>query len=70
MDMIGYLGNALGIEPEMEMLPMQPGDVPVTFADIEKTQAKLGYQPSTCLSDGLVQFVEWFKDYHESAGTR
>ncbi|VGO14815.1 UDP-N-acetylglucosamine 4-epimerase [Pontiella desulfatans] len=63
MDMIQYLGDALGIEPQMEMLPMQPGDVPITFADIEKAKAKLGYQPSTHLKEGLTRFVEWFKDW-------
>jgi len=63
MDMIHYLGDALGIEPQMEMLPMQPGDVPVTFADIDKAKAKLGYQPTTSLKDGLAQFVEWYKGW-------
>jgi UDP-glucuronate 4-epimerase len=61
MDMIQYLGDALGIEPQMEMLPMQPGDVPITFADIEKAKSRLGYQPTTSLKDGLARFVEWFK---------
>ncbi len=61
MDMIRILGEALGVEPQMEMLPMQPGDVPITYADITKAQEKLGYQPSTSLKDGLVQFVEWFQ---------
>ncbi len=65
MDMIKYLGDALGIEPQMEMLPMQPGDVPVTYADIEKAKAKLGYQPATGLQEGLVRFVEWFKVYNQ-----
>ena len=63
MDMIQYLGDALGVEPEMEMLPMQPGDVPITFADIEKSKAKLGYQPTTDLKTGLERFVEWFKEW-------
>lgn len=63
MDMIAYLGDALGIEPQMEMLPMQPGDVPITYADIEKAKAKLGYQPTTCLKDGLGRFVEWYRDW-------
>lgn len=61
MDMIGYLGEALGVEPKMEMLPMQPGDVPITFADITRAQAKLGYQPTTALKEGLEYFVEWFQ---------
>lgn len=63
MDMIRYLGDALGVEPQMEMLPMQPGDVPVTYADIEKAKAKLGYQPVTSLKEGLEQFVSWYREW-------
>jgi UDP-glucuronate 4-epimerase len=66
MDMINYLGGALGIKPEMEMLPMQPGDVLITFADISKAQTKLGYEPTTSLQEGLTKFVEWFKDWKPS----
>jgi UDP-glucuronate 4-epimerase len=61
MDMIRYLGDALGIEPQMEMLPMQPGDVPITYADITRAQSKLDYQPTTGLREGLGKFVEWFQ---------
>jgi UDP-glucuronate 4-epimerase len=63
MDLIRYLGDALGIEPQMEMYPMQPGDVPVTYADIGKAGAKLGYRPGTPLQGGLQQFVDWFRGY-------
>ncbi|MDF7799397.1 GDP-mannose 4,6-dehydratase [Pontiellaceae bacterium B1224] len=66
MDMIQHLGDALGVKPEMEMLSMQPGDVPVTFADISKAQLKLDYQPTTSLQEGLTKFVEWFKNYEAS----
>jgi UDP-glucuronate 4-epimerase len=62
MDMIGYLGDSLGIQPQMEMLPMQPGDVPITYADIEKAKALLGYQPQTSLKEGLEHFARWFQD--------
>jgi len=68
MDMIQYLGDALGIEPQMEMLPMQPGDVPITYADIEKAKAKLGYQPTTSLKEGLGRFVEWFSGFRGGSG--
>jgi UDP-glucuronate 4-epimerase len=60
MDMIQLLGEALGIEPKLEMLPMQPGDVHVTYADIEKAKEKLMYTPGTSLSDGLNHFCQWF----------
>ncbi len=61
MDFIQTLADALGVEPRMEMLPMQAGDVPVTFADISKAQRKLGYQPTTSISEGLSRFVEWYR---------
>ena len=62
MDMIQYLGDALGIEPKMKMMPMQAGDVHITYADIEKAQAKLGYQPTTSLKEGLGRFVKWYQN--------
>jgi len=63
MDFIRMLADALGVEPKMEMLPMQPGDVPVTFADVSKARKKLGYDPSTPISKGLPEFVKWHKEY-------
>ncbi|AKJ65575.1 NAD-dependent epimerase/dehydratase family protein [Kiritimatiella glycovorans] len=64
MDMIGMLSETLGMEPEMEMLPMQPGDVPVTYADVERAQKKLGYSPHTPIREGIPRFVEWYREYH------
>jgi UDP-glucuronate 4-epimerase len=61
MDMIQYLGNALNIKPKMKMMPMQPGDVYVTYADITKAQVKLGYHPTTDLRMGLERFVKWYR---------
>ncbi len=63
MDFIQTIAAALGVEPKMEMLPMQAGDVPITFADITKAKRKLGYQPTTSMETGLKQFVEWYKEY-------
>ena len=63
MDFIQTLADALGVEPKMEMLPMQAGDVPITFADISKAQKKLGYQPTTSMAEGLKRFVAWYKEY-------
>jgi UDP-glucuronate 4-epimerase len=64
MDMIQTLSDALGIEPKMEMHPMQPGDVPATYADIDRIKAKLGYEPTTPISAGIPKFVNWYKQYH------
>jgi len=63
LDMIGILGQALGVTPSMEFLPLQPGDVPATFADITLIQKKCGYQPTTPISTGIPKFVEWYKAY-------
>ena len=68
MDMIKTLSEALGVEPEMVMLPMQPGDVPATYADIDLAQRKLGFAPTTPISEGIPQFVEWYRDYHNLKG--
>ena len=63
MDFIKTLAGALGVEPKMEMLPMQPGDVPVTFADISKARKKLGYEPATPITAGIPEFVKWYRQY-------
>lgn len=64
MDMIGLIAKTLGVEPKMEMLPMQPGDVPATYADISKAQKKLGYTPHTPIAEGIPKFVKWYREYH------
>lgn len=64
MEMIRLLAETVGVEPKMEMLPMQPGDVPATYADITRAQNKLGYTPHTPLAEGIPKFVEWFRAYH------
>ncbi|MCC7299724.1 MAG: NAD-dependent epimerase [Verrucomicrobia bacterium] len=63
MDFIKTLAAKLGVEPKMEMLPMQAGDVPITFADISKARKKLGYQPTTSMAEGLGRFVAWYKEF-------
>lgn len=64
LDMISLLAGALKREPVMKMLPMQPGDVPATHADIERIRTKLGFEPSTPISVGIPKFVEWYLHYH------
>ncbi len=62
MDMISILEKELGIEAKKEMLPMQQGDVPETYADIEKARKKLDYEPTTPISTGIPKFISWFKE--------
>jgi UDP-glucuronate 4-epimerase len=59
-DLIAAIENALGKKAKINQLPEQPGDVPLTCADISKARKLLGYNPKTPLSVGLPKFVEWF----------
>ena len=64
LDVINVLADSLGVEPKMEMLPMQPGDVPATYADVSRISAKLGYRPTTPIEVGVPSFVKWYREYH------
>ncbi|MFA7597745.1 MAG: protein CapI, partial [Novosphingobium sp.] len=61
---VGLLEEACGRKAELELLPMQPGDVQRTYADIEAIRGELGYEPATNIEDGVPRFVEWFRQYH------
>lgn len=61
---IAVLATALGVEPNKNYLPMQPGDVLRTFADGEKTRRLLGWAPTTSIEVGIPRFVAWYRDYH------
>jgi UDP-glucuronate 4-epimerase len=65
LDYIALLEEALGRKAEKRMLPMQPGDVPATYADTRALQAAVGFVPSTPLAEGLARFAEWFKSYRK-----
>ena len=67
MDFIAALEKALGRKAELEMLPMQPGDVPDTFADVSELQTAVGYSPSTPVEEGVAKFVDWYLHYHDVA---
>jgi UDP-glucuronate 4-epimerase len=58
-ELIAVLGESLGVEPEIEQLPPQPGDVERTWADISKARTLLGYEPGTPFKEGIRRFVEW-----------
>lgn len=64
MDMIAYLARALDVKPKIELLPLQPGDVKATYADIGRARRLLGFNPRTPISVGLPKFVEWYRSYH------
>ena len=63
--LIELIQQHLGIDAKIEKLPMQPGDVPITFADISRARRELGYNPQVSIPEGTRRFVEWFKDLHQ-----
>ena len=63
-DLIAEIGRVTGTEPNVEQLPMQPGDVLVTNADLTRSRAELGYEPQTTLSVGLENMWTWFQEEH------
>lgn len=64
-DMINTIGEVLNKEPKILELPMQPGDVEKTYADITKAKKLLGYDPKTSFKEGIQKFVEWYKNQEE-----
>lgn len=64
-DVVSLLEQALGKTTRREMLPMQPGDVPATYADVDDLMRDVGFQPSTPIAEGIAKFVSWYRDYHK-----
>ncbi len=64
MRLIEMIGRALDVEPKLTLLPMQPGDVPATYADITRINARLGYEPTTTIETGIPEFIRWYRRYH------
>jgi UDP-glucuronate 4-epimerase len=65
MDYIGALERALGVKADLELLPLQPGDVPDTYADVEDLVSEFNYKPATSVETGVSRFVEWYRDYYK-----
>ncbi|HEU4451763.1 MAG TPA: NAD-dependent epimerase/dehydratase family protein [Longimicrobium sp.] len=65
--LVELIAAAAGVEPRIEWLPPQPGDVEATFADVSKAREMLGYTPSTRVEEGIPRFVEWFRAEHAHA---
>ncbi len=64
LDFIAAIEDALGMKAEKNLLPMQPGDVPATFADVDDLSADVGFRPATPIREGIRSFVEWYRDYY------
>lgn len=64
MTFIEVLEAKLGTKAKLNLLPMQPGDVPINYADIDQIQADLGFMPKTSIEVGIGQFVDWYHHYY------
>ena len=64
-DMIAAIEDALGIKAKRNLMPMQPGDVPATWADAELLRTLTGYVPETDIREGVRRFVAWYRDYYQ-----
>jgi UDP-glucuronate 4-epimerase len=64
MDYIEALEDSLGIEADKELLPLQPGDVPDTYADVDDLVREFDYKPSMSVREGVKNFAQWYKEFH------
>lgn len=67
MQFIEVIESLLGKQAQKQMLPMQPGDVPITYADVADLMQDVGFRPETPIEVGMARFVEWYRDYYGSA---
>ncbi|MFO7721753.1 MAG: NAD-dependent epimerase, partial [Bacteroidales bacterium] len=63
LDFVDAIENRLGIKAIREYLPMQPGDVPMTFSDVTSLREEFGYSPGTPVEKGIDAFIGWYMDY-------
>src|SRR5712675_1433495 len=66
MQVVALLQRELGREVHKELLPMQPGDVPATYADIEDLTRDIDFRPATSIEDGVRKFVAWYRDFYNA----
>ncbi len=65
-ELVELIHEACGVAPVLDRQPNQPGDVPITFADVSKARKRLGYRPSTTVKEGLERFVAWYRAQTEA----
>ena len=66
LDYIKAIENALKVKANMELLPLQPGDVLDTFADVSDLVKDFDYKPSITIKEGVAKFIEWYKNYYSA----
>jgi UDP-glucuronate 4-epimerase len=66
LDFIGAIEQALGRKAQMNLLPLQDGDVPATYADVDALRDWVGFVPATDIATGIQRFVDWYRDYYRA----
>jgi UDP-glucuronate 4-epimerase len=64
MKFIETIENAVGRKALMNLLPMQPGDVEATYADVKDLEEDIGFRPATQIEEGVARFVKWYREYY------
>lgn len=65
LDFIDAIETAVGKKAVRQLMPIQPGDVPATFADVSALEKDVGFKPTTSVIDGIQRFVDWYRDYYQ-----
>ena len=65
MDFINAIEKSVGKEAIKNLMPMQPGDVPSTCADVSALQQDVGFKPDTSVEQGIENFVKWYREYYK-----
>jgi UDP-glucuronate 4-epimerase len=63
LEVVRLLEEAIGKKANRELVPMQPGDVPATYADVDDLMRDVNFRPSTTIADGIAKFIEWYRSY-------
>jgi UDP-glucuronate 4-epimerase len=70
MDFVRAVERALGAKAQVELAPMQAGDVRATYASTDRLRAEIGYQPATAIEAGVGRFIEWYRAHYADAAAR
>ena len=62
---IEVIESCLGMKAQKNMLPMQPGDVPINYADVNDLMQDVDFKPNTPIEVGVKQFIDWYRDYYK-----
>ena len=65
LHLVELIERAVGKSARRELLPMQPGDVPETYADVDDLMRDVGFRPATAIADGVARFVAWYRQYQK-----